>query len=204
MNDLNKNVFINCSYTSEFSKLLKGLVFTVIFLGYEPFLTMGNTDCSVGRLDKIKKLIKESRISIHDLSNIKSSKKKQFYRLNMSFELGLDFGYKYYSNDGNDKKFLVLGGNEYDYMKALSDLNGNDIKYHKEDIENLIKSTRNWFIENEEIECIYSATQLHYYYCDFNARIFGDEKIISINSSEDLPLKSLIFEIKKFKNELNK
>ena len=44
------------------------------------------------KIDKISELIRESLYSIHDLSRLKSSQVGEFYRMNMPFELGVEYG----------------------------------------------------------------------------------------------------------------
>ncbi len=71
--------------------------------------------------------------------------------MNMPFELGVDFGCRKYGKNDEvcSKKFLVIGSQHYDYMKALSDISGIDIQYHEDKEDNLIKSIRHWFVNNE-------------------------------------------------------
>lgn len=171
----NNHVFINCPFDREYSQLLKCIIFTVVSLGYQPRLALESSDAGTARLNKIISLINESRISIHDLSRIKSTEKEQYYRLNMPFELGLDFGYKHYSlHDSKiEKKYLIIGSERYDYMKALSDISGIDIKYHANDVEKLIKAIRNWFVENDDLVDAPSPRVITSQFMDFNA-VFYD------------------------------
>ncbi len=171
---MNKHVFINCPYDESYSQLMRCLVFTVVSLGYVPRLAIESSDASMLRLNKIYDLINESRISIHDLSMIKSKEADQYFRLNMPFELGLDFGYKRYgkSESCKSKKYLILGSGDYGYMKALSDISGIDIKYHNDDIDMLIKSTVSWFVENEDLHDFLSPRDINNHFMDYNAEYF--------------------------------
>jgi hypothetical protein len=146
------------------------MIFTVVLLGYKPRLALECSDAGRARLEKIIDIIKESRISIHDLSKLKSENKDEFARMNMPFELGLDFGCRKYSDNNAliRKKFLILGGERYEYMKALSDLSGIDIQYHKYEEEKLIKSIRDWFVINERLTNILSPVQIWNRFMDFN------------------------------------
>ncbi len=69
---MNKNVFINCPFDNSYNTLKYTLIFTIISLGYIPRLALECTDASRSRLEIIKELINNSRVSIHDLSKIKS------------------------------------------------------------------------------------------------------------------------------------
>jgi len=130
------------------------MLFTIISLGFEPRIAIESTDAGVNRLDKIIDLITTSKVSVHDLSRIRSKKSGEYFRLNMPFELGIDFGCKKYSQacEFSDKKFLILGSKKYEYMRALSDISGFDIQYHHDDTKALIKAIRNWFVNNLDLK----------------------------------------------------
>jgi len=76
----------------KYYPLLKVLVFTLVKYGMIPRVALENSDSGQARINKILELIRESKYSIHDLSRIKSAKAKEFHRMNMPFELGVDFG----------------------------------------------------------------------------------------------------------------
>src|SRR5215204_1149067 len=102
-----KNVFINCPYDPEYYPLLRPLLFTVIYLDFHPKIASERSDSGEQRIDKICELIEESKYSIHDLSRLKCNKKGEFYRLNMPFELGIDYGSRRFAADQlKDKKCL--------------------------------------------------------------------------------------------------
>jgi hypothetical protein len=105
MGSFEKNIFINCPFDEAFESLLRPLLFTIVYLDLNPRITLENSDSSVSRLSKILKLIKESKYSIHDISRVKSTSKNEFARLNMPFELGIDFGSKEFSAKHKDKNF---------------------------------------------------------------------------------------------------
>lgn len=149
-NGFHKNVFINCPFDSEYVSLLRPLLFTIIYLGYQPRIASENFDSGEQRISKICSLICDSKFSVHDISRIKSAKRGELYRLNMPFELGLDYGCRAFKNDKNakQKRCLVLEKEQYQYKIALSDLSGIDIKKHGNEPEEIIRQTRNWFVEN--------------------------------------------------------
>lgn len=150
MEDFEKNVFINCPFDESYVPLLKVLLYITTKIGLNPRLSLERNDSAEVRLNKIKGLIEESKFSIHDLSRSKSTKEDEYSRLNMPFELGLDFGCKEYNNDikYRNKKFLILEEEKYSTQKALSDMAGADCKCHKGDAEELVSVIRNWFSEN--------------------------------------------------------
>lgn len=149
-NDFSKNVFINCPFDDQYIPLLKSILFTIIYLGFTPRIALERFDSGEARINKIIDLIKASKFSIHDLSRIKSSKKSEYFRLNMSFELGVDIGCRIFK-DGQtkNKKCLILEKEKYQYQKALSDLSNSDIKSHNNEPEEVIRQIRDWFVVNE-------------------------------------------------------
>ncbi|MEI7422128.1 MAG: hypothetical protein WCK18_08535 [Prolixibacteraceae bacterium] len=148
-NSFENNVFINCPFDSEYFNLLKPLLFTVMACGFNPRIALERFDSGESRIDKIRELIEESRLSIHDLSRIKSTKRNELFRLNMPYEIGLDFGCKIYHTNTKyrKKKSLILEGEKYSCQKALSDIASSDVKCHDNDSEVLVSELRNWFAE---------------------------------------------------------
>ncbi len=60
------NVFINCPFDKEYHALLRPLLFTIIYLGYNPRIASERSDSAENRVDKICELIRDSNYSIHD------------------------------------------------------------------------------------------------------------------------------------------
>lgn len=122
--NFDRNIFINCPFDKDYFPLLKPLIFTVVYFGFTPRIALEKSDSGKPRLEKILELIGESKYSIHDLSRLQSIKSQEFYRLNMPFELGLDYGSRKFNSRLTEKEFLILETKPYDYMKAISDING--------------------------------------------------------------------------------
>jgi hypothetical protein len=70
--DFQTNVFINCPFDSDYIPLLRPLLFTVLFLGYNPRIASESCDSGEARIGKICNLIQCSKHSIHDISRIQS------------------------------------------------------------------------------------------------------------------------------------
>ena len=167
--DFNKNVFINCPFDSEYDSLLKPILFTIIYFGFTPQIASRTGDSGEQRITKILSLILKSKYSIHDLSRIKSAKRGEFFRLNMPFEFGIDYGCRCTARGRlKRKKFLVLGEKPHDYKKALSDLAGIDASSHMNNPEKAVSALRNWFIESAiSNETADSATTIWSRFIDF-------------------------------------
>lgn len=144
-------VFINCPFDNKYFPLLKSILFTIAYLELEPKISE-TTDSGLTRITRITDFMMQSRYSIHDLSRMDPLNPGDLPRFNMPFECGIDFGIKA-SNpiQFGEKQFLILEKEQYRYQKVISDISGNDIKFHKNEPERLIKIIRDWFrpkIEN--------------------------------------------------------
>jgi hypothetical protein len=76
------NVFVNCPFDRDYLPLLRPLLFTILSLGLRPRIALETIDSGEPRLDKIVRLIRESRYSVHDLSRLRAERAGEFYRLN--------------------------------------------------------------------------------------------------------------------------
>lgn len=152
MDDFELNVFVNCPFDDDYRQLLITTIFTVKFLGYKPRLSLERADSAESRIEKIVGLINESKFGIHDLSRMVSTGSEEHFRMNMPFELGIDYGCQKLKGDVWAKKqILILEKERYRYQKALSDLSGSDIKNHDDDPIKLIKVIRDWFVTVESL-----------------------------------------------------
>jgi hypothetical protein len=175
--DFEKNVFINCPFDPEYHPLLRPLLFTIVYLGFNPKIARERSDSGEQRIDKICELIKESRYSIHDLSRLRSKKQGEFYRLNMPFELGIDYSCRRFaSNHLKGKKCLILEKGAFDYIKALSDIAGVDIKSHDNDSAKLVQALRNWFVETVKLKNVPGPTAIWYKFNDFTSDFYTRRK----------------------------
>lgn len=146
------SVFINCPFDDDFEAILQAIVFTVISLGFTPRLALEDADNSRLRLDKICELITAAKFGIHDISLCKTEVKDfdrseiDYWRLNMSFELGMDFGAKQFG-PRTDKRILVLEEQAYISKRTLSDISGWDIEAHNLDFNKAIKVVSKWLVK---------------------------------------------------------
>ena len=76
-----ENVFINCPFDEAFYPLLRPLLFTVIYVGLNPRISLESMDSGQPRIQKIVSLIEESKYGIHDLSRIKAHKGRESRRI---------------------------------------------------------------------------------------------------------------------------
>jgi hypothetical protein len=180
-----KSVFTNCPLDPTYiNDLLKPILYILIRNGLTPRLSLEISDSGQIRLEKITQIIKSCKYSIHGLSIIKSKRANEFARMNMPFELGIDYGFR---KSGialfNTKQFLILVAEKYDYMQAISDINGFDIKAHGNDTEKLFDCLYTWSSETLKINKQPPPLKIFYDFVDFNASLF-EEKVLYFHSDK--------------------
>ncbi len=183
--NFDKNVFVNCPFDDDYRQLMIATVFTVKYFKYIPRLASERADSGESRIDKILGLIEESKFGIHDLSRMISSKKNEHYRMNMPFELGVDYGCKKLK-DGvwKNKKILILDKERYRFRKALSDLSGSDIKNHNDEAVKVVFAVRDWFI-TEELDRGDSGNKVWSNFNDFQAYLYDEVVVKDGHTSVD-------------------
>jgi hypothetical protein len=181
-----RNVFINCPFDRDYYSLLRPLLFTITYLGFNPRIALESSDSGEMRIEKICTLIKGSKYSVHDLSRLKAARTGEFYRLNMPFELGIDYGARRLASVRlRTKRFLILEEGSYNYKRALSDISGVDIKSHSNKPTKIVQAIRNWFVETVELKGVESPTGIWYKFTDF-ASDFSKHRRAEGFSREDL------------------
>ncbi len=152
----------------------------IIFLGSKSFNLFLNLITLIFSLS----IIKSCKYSIHDLSIVKSKRSNEFARMNMPFELGIDYGLR---KSGvtplNTKQFLILEAVKYDYMKAISDINGFDIKVHENETKKIFECIYTWSSETLKINGQDPPLKTFYDFVDFNTSLF-EKKLTSFSSEE--------------------
>jgi hypothetical protein len=177
------NVFINCPFDEEFAPLLQAMLFCIVYMGFNPRLATERNDAGENRLAKIKELIEASKYSIHDLSRCQATRKGEHFRLNMPFELGIDYGCRQYFGQGREaKRFLILEEKRYRFQAAISDISGSDIEAHGGDFQKAVRKVRNWLVSEAAAPSVGAALILGSY-ADFQEWYY--EKKLAEGASED-------------------
>ncbi len=162
-----KSVFVNCPFDWEYAPILKAMLFCLVHFGLRPRLALERSNAGETRIDKISELIAASEYSIHDLSRCQAREGGEHYRLNMPFELGMDFACRRFGGPPFDrKKILVLEEQKYRYQAALSDLAGVDVESHEGRHDLAVRKVRNWLAGMEGFQKI-GAQQVLNEYEDF-------------------------------------
>lgn len=203
--DFEKNIFINCPIDQDFiDNLLKPTLFIIIKNGFNPRLSLEIFDSGQSRIFKIIEIIKQCKYSIHDISKVKSKQINEFARMNMPFELGIDYGLRYAGiSKYESKHFLILEAEKYEYMYAISDLSGFDTKAHKNETKELFKCLYSWFSETLKINMQDPPRKIFDDFMKFNTKLL-DEKLnqfhhemIAMDYIEQITIPEYILEIKK-------
>jgi hypothetical protein len=167
------NVFVNCPFDDKYIDLLRPLLFTIVYLGYRPRIASERSDSGENRLDKICELIRHSKLSIHDLSRLQAARARELYRMNMPFELGIDYGSRLHGPDFmRNKKHLILEKEQHDFKRALSDLSGVDIKNHGNKPEEIVRAVRDWFYETVGLRNAPYPKMIWFRFSDFTTSLF--------------------------------
>lgn len=163
-----RNVFINCPFDDGYDNIFRAIVFTVISSGFSVRVAKESDDAGETRIDKIYRLINESRYSIHDISRTELDPINKLPRFNMPLELGLFLGAKKFGgNDHAKKRCLIFDVEQYRYQKFVSDIAGQDINTHEGIPITAVEITRNWLAINSRRKNIIAPVTLIESYQNF-------------------------------------
>lgn len=180
-----RSAFVNCPFDHEYDHILQAILFCLIRFGLKPRIATERSDSGEPRIEKILKLIKSCRYSIHDLSRCQAQYAGEHYRLNMPFELGIDFASRHYGSQPlKNKVLLILEEKPYRYQAAISDLAGCDIKSHQGDYAIAVRKLRNWLIDQGGFESV-GAAQVLAEYEDFQ-KWYYDRQLAAGFSEDDI------------------
>lgn len=138
-----RSVFLNCPFDPEYRPLFQALTFAVHECGFRARCALEAEDSGEVRIGKIKRIIRECRFGIHDISRVELDALNQLPRFNMPLELGLFMGAQEYGRGDQKRKLsLVLDAEPYRYQKFCSDIAGQDIRAHYNTPEQIIGAVR--------------------------------------------------------------
>lgn len=143
--DAKPRVFINCPFDEDYGDLLRAAAFAIAVCGYKPTCALDEDDAGRIRFDKLKALIGEADLAVHDLSRIELSEETSTPRFNMPFELGLYLGAKHFGGRRQrQKRCLVFGRSRRDWAPSISDLAGVDPSFHGGKTDAVIRAVRDF------------------------------------------------------------
>jgi hypothetical protein len=142
--DYDTSVFVNCPFDVEYKPLFRALVFTIERCDFSARCAQEVDDAGETRAEKLLRLIRDSRLGIHDISRTESNA-EGLPRFNMPYEFGMFIGFKHGGSAKQRRKaVLVLDRERYRYQRFLSDIAGQDIKSHGNDVVTLVSKVRAW------------------------------------------------------------
>lgn len=200
-----KNVFINCPLDDEFLPLLRPLLFSVLCLGLHPRIALESVDSGEARIEKIIRLVRESKFALHDLSRLRAARAGEYFRLNMPLELGLDVGCRRYKGGKwSRKRCLILEAKKFRYQAAISDLSNSDIAVHGNKPIAVVAKVRNWLNNVARLRAAPGPSKIWGLFNDFMADNYValKERGFSNRDIERLPIDELIACMKKWLRKL--
>ena len=177
-------VFVNCPFDSPYKPLLDALLFTIHDCGFIARTALEKMGAAETRLDKIARIIQESKWSIHDISRVEVSPASPLPRFNMPFECGLALGLQRFGGARNrERDFLILAGKAHEDKQTLSDLAGQDAAYHEGKPDKLIGGVRA-FLASKSTSPVRGATAIGRRWTEFRNDLPGLAADLSIEESE--------------------
>jgi hypothetical protein len=149
MAEARQQVFLNVPFDTRYRKLLHALVFAVHECGLVARCASERDDSAEVRVEKLYAIIRESDFGIHDLSRTGLDREHGLPRFNMPFELGLFLGARRYGGPAQRRKScLILDRDRYRFQIFCSDIAGQDIRAHGNEVERALTAVRNWLQAN--------------------------------------------------------
>jgi hypothetical protein len=125
--------------------MFDAIVFAITDLGFVARSAREEDDCGEFRLAKVQRIIEQCKYGVHDISAVKLDRTHKLPRFNMPLELGLFLGCKRYGSKSQRYKVsLVFDTDPYRYQIFISDIAGQDIHSHGDDVKTAIRELRTW------------------------------------------------------------
>jgi len=145
------DVFINCPFDDSYAPLLRAIIFTIFACGYRSRCALEDNDSGTLRFDKLKTMIQQCDLGIHDLSRTELSRQTSTPRFNMPFELGLFLGARNYGGPRQkQKRALVLAETRAKWAPSISDLAGVDPVFHDNSATGVVGAVRDFLSRTPE------------------------------------------------------
>jgi hypothetical protein len=186
-------VFVNCPFDAAYKPLLHAILFAIHDCGFIARSALEATGAAEPRLDKIVRIIRESRWSVHDISRVEVDPHKPLPRFNMPFECGLALGAQRFGTARDRRRdFLILTGARHEDKLTLSDLAGQDAAYHGNVPERAIDAVRA-FLASKSRTHVRGSGAIKARYGRFRAELprlaaaleIGDQEILSFDYLTD-------------------
>jgi hypothetical protein len=179
------SVFINCPFDRDYWPMFEAIVFTIVGCGFRPRCALEELDSGTVRLDKIRKIIGSCLYGVHDLSRVELSASRKLPRFNMPFELGLDIAAKAFGTPPlARKRFLILDAKPYRYQKFISDISGQDIRWHQNRPSKAINVTRSWLRAASGRTSMRGPVEIKHQFVEFGRQLPENCKRLGLNRKD--------------------
>ena len=164
------NVFVNCPFDDDYQPMRDAIVFTVFDCGYVARCALEIDDASDARIEKIGRIIADSKFGVHDICRTELDPDTNLPRFNMPLELGMFLGAKRFGERRQkDKMCLILDREPYRFQSFISDIAGQDIRAHRNAPHLAIKLVRNWLSDASKRSTIPGGREITRRYGAFRA-----------------------------------
>lgn len=166
-----RQVFLNVPFDNRYKKLLDALVFAVHDCGLVARCALEEDNSGEVRFEKIYRIIADCRFGIHDLSRTTLDHKNRLPRFNMPLELGVFLGARRFGRSTQrQKSCMILDRDRNRYQIFCSDIAGQDIRAHDNDVRQAITAVRSWLQANLGLrQSLLGPSALVNRYIDFRA-----------------------------------
>jgi hypothetical protein len=165
-------VFVNCPFDAKYEPLFDAILFTIMDCGFKARCALEIENSAQTRIEKIGDIIGECRYAIHDLSRTEIDRKTRLPRFNMPLELGIFLGaIRFGDRSDSAKSCIIFDTDRYRYQKFISDIAGQDIRGHDNQVERIIKSARDWLHSHSSRVAIPGSTKIYQRYNQFRRKL---------------------------------
>ncbi len=165
-----RSVFVNCPFDDAYRPLMRAILFSVEACWFAARTVLESSNAGEPRIEKITRIVRESRFGIHDISRTESNA-DGLPRFNMPFELGLFLGMRAVGDRAQrSKSAAVFDRDPYRFRHFLSDLAGSDILGHDNDSLRVVGQVRDWLSIHSERPLPGKAAIVGYF-VEFNGKI---------------------------------
>ena len=196
-----KGVFINCPYDEDYNPFFEATIFCVIRCGFKARAAAEHVGSTQPRISRLRKIIQECPLGIHDISRTELNPDNDLPRFNMPFELGLFLGAQSYGDrDQRKKEFIILDTDTRRYREFISDIGGQDISEHGGDPRQLVSKVRTFLNSHSGDAPLPGGSVIWEEYEVFKLRLPEICRRMRI-SPEDLEFRDLVYIVSDYVSE---
>jgi hypothetical protein len=186
-----RSVFVNCPFDGQYKPLLDAILFSIHDCGFIARTALEVQGSAETRLDKIARIIRAARWSMHDVSRVQTRPQHRLPRFNMPFECGLALGLQRFGSARDRRRdFLILEAKPYRDKQTLSDLAGQDAAHHNDDPDQAIEAVRSFLAKKTSVP-VRGAAAIRARYGRFRKELPKLARVLEISVSEIASLEYL-------------